>query len=116
MKKLITAVFISVFLVAPVYAGGGHEHSHDGGHSHGPVSVDEVMKKADKKVKALIKAGKVDKSWAGNKASAEKKRFKNAEEWVVSYNNAAMKDEGKRTLYLFFSLNGRYIAANYTGN
>ena len=115
MEKLLLALVISVVSVSPVYAGGGHEHSHDGGHSHGPVSAVVVIKKADEKVAQLVKAGKVDKSWAGKKASAKKKRFKNGEEWVVSYNNTEMKDIAKQNLYLFFSLNGRYIAANYTG-
>lgn len=118
MKNLIVSVIVSALFVGPVFAGGGHEHSHDGGHghSHGPVSADKVMVKADKKVKALIKAGKIDKSWAGKTSVAEKKRFKNGEEWVVAYNNPSIKDAGKQKLYLFFSLSGRYIAANYTGN
>lgn len=115
MKNLISAVIMSILFASPAFAGGGHEHSQDGGHSHGTISSAAVIAKADKKVQQLIKSGKIDKNWAGKKASVKKKQFKNGMEWVVSYKNAAMKDAEKQDLYLFYTLSGRYIAANYSG-
>ena len=48
-------------------------------------------------------------------AKAEKKTFAKGPEWVVSFNNDKIKNKTKQTLYIFYSLNGHYIAANYTG-
>ena len=116
MKNYITGTLIlfSLVLTLPSYAGSGH--SHDQGHSHGPVSVEKVKAKALKKVKYLATKGKIDASWESVTASkAEKKMFGKNEEWVVSFSNSKIKDKTKNNLYIFFSLDGHYIAANYTG-
>ena len=115
MKYLITTVFIStLFISTQVLAGADHEHGH--GHSHGPVSVDVVVGKAVKKVKQLANSKKIDASWTAVKSSgAEKKTFGKGLEWVVSFENGKVKDATKKNLYIFFSLDGHYIAANYTG-
>ena len=115
MKHLITTVFIStLFISTPVLAGAGHDHGH--GHSHGPVSADVVVGKAVKKVKQLADAKKIDASWTAAKSTgAEKKTFGKGLEWVVSFKNGKVKDTTKQNLYVFFSLDGHYIAANYTG-
>lgn len=110
MKNFITGTLIlfSLFLTLPSYAGSGH--------SHGPVSVEKVKVKALKKVKYLATKGKIDASWASVTASkAKKKTFGQNEEWVVSFSNNTIKDKAKNNLYIFFSLDGHYIAANYTG-
>lgn len=97
-------------------AGGGHSHTPDGGHSHGPVSSDEAMSRADKKVHQLATKGVIDASWSGVQAtSAEQKTFAKDVEWVIVFKNDKLKDPTKQTLYLFFSLDGYYIAANYSG-
>jgi hypothetical protein len=98
-------------------AGGGHEHDSDGGHSHGPISNDNVINRALKKVKQMAHAGKIDATWSAVKtARAEQKTFSKGPEWVVTFKNDKVSDTAKQTLYLFFSLDGHYIAANYTGN
>ncbi|MDH5377166.1 MAG: DUF6488 family protein, partial [Gammaproteobacteria bacterium] len=64
-----------------------------------------------------VKAGKIEESWAGTKpATVEKKTFSQGPEWVVSFSNKKVADASKQTLYMFYSLDGHYIAANYTGN
>lgn len=116
MRNIITGTLIlfSLVLTIPSYAGSGH--SHDSGHSHGPVSVEKVKVKALKKVKYLATRGKIDASWSSMTTSkAEKKTFGKNEEWVVSFSNSKIKDKAKNILYIFFSLDGNYIAANYTG-
>ena len=40
---------------------------------------------------------------------------KKGKEWKVSFRDPAAKDKSKETLYVFFTLNGNFIASNYTG-
>ena len=119
MKNLtiITLLITAMGIVSPVYAGAGHAHDKDGGHSHGPISAETAKARATKTMKSLAKRGVIDKSWTSVKAAkAEKKTYAKGPEWVVSFNNDKIKDKSKQTLYIFYSLNGHYIAANYTGN
>ena len=44
-----------------------------------------------------------------------KKQVSNRFEWVVSYKNHAVEDKSKQTLYVFLSVTGEYLAANFTG-
>jgi hypothetical protein len=116
MRKLTTAVFLcSALFGAPVLAGSDHEHGH--GHSHGPVASDAVAEKAIIKIQQLAQSGKIDVSWSGVKpATVEQKTYSQSVEWVVTFKNDKVSDASKQTLYLFYSLDGRYIAANHTGN
>ena len=114
MRKLIKAVlFFSFLFVTPAMAGSGHDH----GHSHDTISSDTAMNKASSKVKQMADAGKIDASWATiTAASVEQVTYTQGPEWVIVFKNDQVSDTSKQTLYLFFSLNGHYIAANYTGN
>jgi len=119
MKNSITTLLflLSLLFGAPIIAGAGHEHDSDGGHSHGSISSDSALKKASKKVSQLAAAGKIDASWSEtNAASIDQKVYSKGPEWVVTFKNDKINDMAKQTLYLFFSLDGHYIAANYTGN
>lgn len=116
MRNVSTVLLVSSLLfTSPVMAGAGHDHG-SGGHSHGPVSSEAVIMKATEKVKSLAESGKIDKSWAGIKAvGATQKTFANESEWVVTFKNEKLSDVTKQTLYLFFTLDGMYIATNFTG-
>lgn len=116
MRNISTALLVSSLLfVSPVMAGAGHDHG-SGGHSHGPISSEAVIQKATGKVKSLAESGKVDKSWADSKPlSASQKTFSNEVEWVVTFKNDKVSDATKQTLYMFFTLDGSYIATNFTG-
>ena len=46
---------------------------------------------------------------------ANQKTFSNEVEWVVTFKNDKVSDATKQTLYLFFTLDGSYIATNFTG-
>jgi len=118
MKTLTTTLLLSLLLIgAPVMAGSGHGHDADGGHSLAPVSKDEAVSRAAKKVKQLADAGKIDTSWSGiNAASVEQKTYSKGPEWVITFKNNKISDVAMQSLYLFFSLDGHYIAANYSGN
>jgi len=117
MRTLFAALLFSMCLYgSPVFAGVGHEHGHDGSHSHGPISSEKAEAKATKKVKNLAESGKIDKSWVNVKAvSVEQKVYSKGPEWVVTFKNDKISDVSKQTLYLFYMLDGHYIAANYTG-
>ena len=117
MRNISTALLVSTLLcVAPAFAGAGHDHGPDGGHSHGPLSSEGAIKKAEQQVKTLIERGKLDKTWANAKATgATQKDFGKGAEWVVTVKNEKVTDPAKQTLYVFFTVNGNYLAANYTG-
>ncbi|MDH5600632.1 MAG: DUF6488 family protein [Gammaproteobacteria bacterium] len=123
MKKLanLYLLLVSMAFVFPAHAGTGHSHDKDGGHSnqahsHGPIDSNEAKKRALSMLNGLVKKGVIDNSWQGIKpAKAEKKTFSKGPEWVVSFNNTKLRDKSKQTLYIFYSLDGHYIAANYTG-
>ena len=113
---IITLLIAAMGFVSPVYAGAGHSHDKDGGHSHGPISAETAKARATKTMQSLAKRGVIDQSWSSVKAAkAEKKSYSKGPEWVVSFNNDKVNDKTKQTLYIFYSLNGHYIAANYTG-
>lgn len=114
MKKLITTIILSsIFLVSAAFAGGsGHHHSHDSE----PVLADEARENANTIIESLISKEKISSSWAlVDTVSVEQKEFNGQMEWVVSYTNEEETDIEKQTLYIFLTLSGEYIAANYSG-
>lgn len=118
MKILNTTLVLSCLLFgAPVMAGSGHSHDEDGGHALGPVSSEEAENRATKKMEQLANAGKIDSNWSGTKATrVEQKTYAKGPEYVITFKNDNVTDKTKQTLYLFFSPDGHYIAANYSGN
>ncbi len=117
MKTLITALTLSfVFFGAPAIAGSGHDHGHGHSHEQTPVNQAAAEKNADKVINSLIKRDKIDKSWASVKASSvEKKIIAGHAEWLVIFINKKVSDADKQKLYVFLTVTGQYIAANYTG-
>lgn len=112
MRRYIFCLLTALFLSATsVYAGAGH--------SHGPVTPvkeEQVLKNASATIAEIVKKGKLDASWGGVKP-AEAKTIKGqyGQEWVVIFNNPKIADKEKKTLYVFLSLDGQYLGANYTG-
>ncbi|MCI0507154.1 MAG: DUF6488 family protein [Gammaproteobacteria bacterium] len=106
--------FILSLSPAAVLAGANHDHGHS--HSHEPVNQSQAEQVAIKSVAQLVEKGKIDGSWKSvNIAKSEKKEFGGNMEWMISFTNDKISDPEKQTLYVFLSLNGEYIAANYTG-
>lgn len=114
MKNLVTALLFSTLLlafpVAPVMAGAGH--------SHGPkvaISSEQAASQASKFLIRMIDAKKIDTSWRKiTPGSVEKKTFSQSPEWVITFKNLTIKDPSKQTLYMFLSLYGDALGANYT--
>ena len=120
MRHLTTTVFFSSLLfTVPVFAGPGHDHSHGPGHSHShePVSADEATNRATQILNQLVGKRRIHPSWSTAKVmGVEQKTYAHGPEWVIKFKNDKLGDASKQTLYIFFSLDGHYIAANYTGN
>jgi len=111
IKFLLTATLFAI----PALAGGNHNHGHS--HEQKAISSEKVSVKAIEKVKQLVKTNKIDISWDGIKPSnTQKKVFNHDPEWVITFKNNKISNVKKQNLYLFYSLSGKYIAANYTGN
>lgn len=87
-------------------------------HFHGkkPAAEATVSGCALQRKDALIKSGKLDASWRTVKpASIEAVDGPKGQEWKVTFKDATAKDKSKETLYMFFTLPGNFIAANFTG-
>ncbi len=88
-------------------------------HFHGrtPASESTVVGCAEDRKDELVSEGKLDKSWNAVKKpdTAAIVQGKKAREWRVVYKNPAVKDAAKATLYLFFTPQGNFVAANFTG-
>jgi len=108
-------ILLSLLLITPMItlAGAGHDH----GHSHEPISGTEAQMKAKQKVQQLVKTGKIDATWGNIKSSSiSQKDYGHGPEWVVVFKNNKVSDTSKQTLYLFYSQDGHYLAANYDGS
>lgn len=87
-------------------------------HFHGskPATEAVVTGCAGDRKQALIKGGKLDASWLAVKPEKiEAVEGKKGKEWRLTFKNPAVTDASKQTLYMFYSLPGNFIAANFTG-
>ena len=108
--------FIISLSTLPSMAGSGHDHDHGHSHSHTPVNQGQVSANATEIVAALVNRNKLDKSWESIKASSvEKITVQGNPEWRVVFVNTDITDADKQKLYVFLTLGGDYIAANFTG-
>jgi len=112
--KTLLLSFTLGLLPVTVTAGSDHDHGHS--HSQSPVNQETAKSNATEIVAALVKRNKLDNSWTATKAtSVEKKTIKGNPEWQVLFVNDKITDAKKRKLYVFLTLGGDYIAANFTG-
>lgn len=116
MKKLVTiiATSIAALMSAPAFAGGAADC-----HFHGskPATPEVVSTCAVKRQGALVESGKLDKAWLNIKPAApEQVDGKRGKEWKVQFKDPAAADKSKDTLHMFFTLQGNFIAANFSGN
>ena len=106
--------FILSFSTFSVLAGSGHDHGHS--HSTTPVSQEQAQKRATEIVASYVDKDKLEKSWASIEASSiEKITVQGKPEWKVVFRNKDIQEADKQTLYVFLTLSGEYIAANFTG-
>jgi hypothetical protein len=113
MRKITICLMILFAFTAPqTFAASGHDdHS---GHDHTvELRQSKVKEKASGFVAKIVGKGKLDASWSEVKPQEPKENSKH--EWVVVFLNPHIKDSEKRTLYMFLTLSGEYIAANFSG-
>jgi len=115
MKKLSICLLILFSLSSPLaYGGEGHDH---GNEPVEPISESAAGEKAMAVVKSIIKNGKLPASWATLEPDKiGQKTYKKGPEWVVTFMNPEAEDKDKRTLYVFLSLAGKFLGANFSGN
>lgn len=107
IQSIVLTIALSFFSAV---AFAGTDHSHD------PVTQQQAEQNASQVVSTLVSRGVIEESWGAVRvASSEQKVFSGQTEWVVSYRNESISDLSKRTLYVFLTLGGEYLAANYTG-
>ncbi|MDH5219490.1 MAG: DUF6488 family protein [Gammaproteobacteria bacterium] len=109
---LLISMLLIGFNSPQSYAGPGHDghaHSHD-------VDANTAKKNAAKVVNKLVEKKKISDTWGSTQATTvEKKRFGKQDEWVVTFKNPKEQDSSKQTLYVFLNMEGKYLAANFTG-
>jgi uncharacterized cupredoxin-like copper-binding protein len=114
LRILATAAILAV--VAPAIPA----FAHPGGHGEETVTISRANAEAKAKtiVETMISRGLLEASWKGlNPSSADlREGASGGLEWVVTFKNPAAKVAAKRTLYVFLSNDGIYLAANHTGN
>ena len=115
MKKLFTVLLATsaLALSLPAFASDAEDC-----HFHGSkaASQETVSGCAIKRQQALITGGKLDKSWQAIKPAAfEQVDGQRGKEWKVTFKDPAAADKAKETLYMFFTAQGNFIAANFTG-
>ncbi len=115
MKNLLSlaTLFLALSTVPSAFAGSDGKC-----HFHGstPAKESVVVGCANSYKDSLVSKGKLDASW--KKASLDKAEVvegKVNKEWKISYKNPAEKDASKQTLYMFYTLTGNFVAANFTG-
>lgn len=115
MKSITCAATLALSLLASPAAWAD-----EGGscHFHGskPATAETVTACAVQRKAQLVKQGKLDASWDAAKANApEQVDGKKGKEWKLSFQNPGAQDKSKQTLYMFYTLPGNFIAANFTG-
>ncbi len=104
---LLALVALSVF-GTPVAA---HPDGHDKQYSVERRPIAEIAK--DSVVK-LVTQAKLPASWSKAPSVASQKRTKNgAEQWVITFENKAIRVRAKQRLYVLMTPDGEFISANH---
>ena len=111
IRSIILSLSIFLFPLSTL-AGSDHDH----GHSHTPVEQIQAEQIASDGVLRLVEQKKIDDSWKSAQVKKTlKKKFGDNMEWVISFKNENISDPAKQTIYVFLTLGGKFLAANYTG-
>jgi hypothetical protein len=103
-------------LAVLLFAGFSNIAAAHPGHGE-PISREEAVQRGGAQIDRLVQAGKLDKSWkvSGTLESAQLQEKGEAREWALVFQNPQASEEQQRTLYVFLSETGEYLAANFTG-
>lgn len=115
-RRTFTSAVVSVVLAMSVWSSGALAHGAGHGTSGGPISQKQAELIAVDAVASFVEQEALDKTWSTAAAtSSEKKVYGGREEWVVVVENPSESNPEKRSLFVFLTLDGEYIAANFTG-
>lgn len=81
------------------------------------LSTDELATRATSHIGRLVDEGKLDASWktGAELQTVEKNEHGESIEYMVVFTNPGATDPGQKTLYVFLTATGGYIAANFSG-
>jgi len=115
MKKFARiAALTSTLLATPFAMSGAGSSCHF--HGNTPIKESVIAGCAAEKKDALAASGQIETSWKSVQLDkAEAVEGKKTKEWKLTFNNPAAKDATKQTLYVFYTLTGNFIGANFTG-
>lgn len=116
MKKFLITVMIAASglslssSVSADPAGSCHFHGNK------PAEPDTVSRCAWERKEMLVEKARIDSSWETiEQDRLEQVEGKKGKEWLVTFKNPNARDKAQETLYMFFTLTGNFIAANFTG-
>ncbi|MFY9460792.1 MAG: DUF6488 family protein [Pseudomonadota bacterium] len=115
MKKFISLIAFAAasVLAAPAFASGASDCHFHGATAASPETVSAC---SIKRQAQMVESGKLDKSWLSVKpGTPEQVDGKRGKEWKVVFKDSAASDKSKDTLFMFFTLQGNFIAANFSG-
>jgi hypothetical protein len=100
--------------VQSAWAGPGPPgHTHD----EGELQQKEIIERSKAYLRRLVVNGKIEPSWESlEPATVGKQTYKDRKEWVITFENPEVNSEDKKTLFMFFTLNGQVVAANFSGD
>jgi hypothetical protein len=108
------ATLVATLAFTPAAFAGGSGGCHF--HGNAPIKEAILVGCANEYKDNLAKNGKIGPLWKGVMLDkAETIEGKNTKEWKFTFKNPAEKDASKQTLYMFYTLTGKFIAANFTG-
>ena len=116
--RIKSVTFSVFFTLLSLLAWTNIVHAHGAGHGvpREPVTQQQAETLGLRTVSTLVQRGVIEKSWSDIPVQrAEKKGFSGQMEWVVSFENKEASDPEKQILYVFLTLAGEYIGANFTG-
>ena len=112
MRAIITAVMIALSGIVALPAA----HAHGPNSAHHDVGPEKAGEVAKENVARLVDDGKLHRSWLDSgDLTVEKKEYESGPEYMVVITNPDSPDTSQRTLYVFVSMRGEYLAANFTG-
>lgn len=113
MRKTILILSICfAFNSSPALAHGNESH----GHAGTLESVEDAFRAAQHIIVQGIMRQMLPESWENaTPISAEVKMGEEIREWVIVLSNESIEKSAEQTLYIFLSLGGSYIRANFTG-
>lgn len=115
MNKLIRLMMALAVLTVSnwAFAGAGSNC-----HFHGSKQAEQstIEQCANQRRDLYVKNRTIEGSWKGVAPSVvEVVNGEEGQEWRVRFDNPNVSDKSKNRLFMFFTLPGNFVAANYSG-